>query len=217
MSQHPYVLLTAVDLEVGSSFVLQAALAVAAAHEPTDLHILAVATPAFAVGSDLATAPYAAMSQVDMGDFSRTISENIEEFRKREPRLPLLRVEAHRSIGNPADEIVWLAAHLNADRILLGSHNRRGLKRMLLGSVAEKVVRLAGCEVTVVRDKNHKAEWRVPEIEPVCPDCATSRQISNGAKLWCTRHSQYHVRAHVYSSAGRGPEGPHASNAMTGT
>jgi hypothetical protein len=83
--------------------------------------------------------------------------------------------------------------------------------------VAEKVVRLAGCEVTVVRDKNHKAEWRVPEIEPVCPECAKVRAATNGARLWCDRHSEHHVRAHVYSSAGRGPESPHAFDSMTGT
>jgi nucleotide-binding universal stress UspA family protein len=217
MATKPYVLLAAVDLELGSQFVLRAALHTAAAHEPTDLHVLAVATPAFAVGADLTTAPYAGLSQVDMADLSKTIGETIEAFRNEQPRLPLIRVEAHRAVGMPADEIVWLAAHLNADRIMVGSHNRRGLKRMLLGSVAEKVVRLAGCEVTVVRDKNHKAEWRVPEIEPVCPECAKVRAATNGARLWCDRHSEHHVRAHVYSSAGRGPESPHAFDSMTGT
>ena len=111
----------------------------------------------------------------------------------------------HTALGYAPDEIVWLAAHVDADLVVLSTHGRRGLKRLLLGSVAEKVVRLCGCPVLVVRDKQHHADWRVPEIEPVCPDCAKARATSNGRELWCDRHLVHHVRAHVYSTADRSP------------
>jgi nucleotide-binding universal stress UspA family protein len=45
--------------------------------------------------------------------------------------------------GAPWEEILSAASELHADLIVLGSHGRRGLNRALLGSVAEKVVRMA--------------------------------------------------------------------------
>ena len=55
--------------------------------------------------------------------------------------------------GHPADEIVRVAQERNVDLIMLGTHGRTGLAHVLLGSVAEKVVRSASCSVLVVRDK----------------------------------------------------------------
>jgi nucleotide-binding universal stress UspA family protein len=54
--------------------------------------------------------------------------------------------------------LVEVAAELDADIIVIGTHGRTGLKRILLGSVAEMVVRRAGCPVFVVREKLHTAE-----------------------------------------------------------
>ena len=53
--------------------------------------------------------------------------------------------------GNPAIEIVNTAKAWPADLIVIGSHGRSGLDRVLLGSVAEAVVRQAPCPVLVVR------------------------------------------------------------------
>ena len=54
-------------------------------------------------------------------------------------------------IGDPGHEITKLAEREAADLIVLPSHGRTGLKRMLIGSVAERVVRLAHCPVLVLR------------------------------------------------------------------
>ncbi len=54
-------------------------------------------------------------------------------------------------IGNPGHQIVDLAAQLQAELIVIPSHGRTGLARMLMGSVAERVVRLAHCPVLVLR------------------------------------------------------------------
>ena len=54
-------------------------------------------------------------------------------------------------IGNPADEIVQIAAEENVDLIVMGTHGRTGLKRFLMGSVAEAVVRKAKCPVLTVK------------------------------------------------------------------
>jgi nucleotide-binding universal stress UspA family protein len=51
----------------------------------------------------------------------------------------------------PGETIVEVAANVGADLIVVGTHGRRGLSHLLLGSVAERVVRTAGCSVLTVR------------------------------------------------------------------
>jgi nucleotide-binding universal stress UspA family protein len=53
--------------------------------------------------------------------------------------------------GDAGDAIAQLASDIEADLVVVGTHGHRGLERLLLGSVAENVVRLAPCPVLVVR------------------------------------------------------------------
>ena len=53
--------------------------------------------------------------------------------------------------GKPAAEIVRYAEEHGIDLIVIGTQGKRGLERLLLGSVAEKVVRTASCKVLVVK------------------------------------------------------------------
>lgn len=53
--------------------------------------------------------------------------------------------------GRPWEEILAAAADVEADLIVIGTHGRRGLSRALLGSVAEKVVRVSPVPVMTVR------------------------------------------------------------------
>ncbi len=55
-------------------------------------------------------------------------------------------------MGNPGDDIAEAATTLGATLIALPSHGRRGLARWAIGSVAERVVRLAHCPVLVLRE-----------------------------------------------------------------
>lgn len=60
--------------------------------------------------------------------------------------------EVETVVGNPARKIVEYAEdHEDVERILIGSHGRQGVSRVLLGSVAETVVRRSPVTVTVVR------------------------------------------------------------------
>lgn len=210
-----YTVLAAIDLEVGSARVLDAALALASQHPGGELHVLAVSEPIVTAMATPIAPPPVELLGVDMKRVVTACEERHAEFRKEHPTQRAPHMEVHTAVGVPADEIVWLAAHLDADLIVIGTHGRRGLKRILLGSVAEKVVRLSGCPVHVVRDKTHNATWKVPEIEPVCDACAKIRAETGGARLWCERHSVTHVRAHVYHSGGGG--GPRATESSTGT
>ena len=53
--------------------------------------------------------------------------------------------------GNPGHEIVQYAAEVKADAIILSSHGQSALMHLLIGSVAERVVRLARCPVLVLK------------------------------------------------------------------
>ena len=54
-------------------------------------------------------------------------------------------------LGDPSTEIVDFAREIAADLIVLPSHGRKGISRFLLGSVAERVVRLSPCPVLVIK------------------------------------------------------------------
>jgi nucleotide-binding universal stress UspA family protein len=54
-------------------------------------------------------------------------------------------------VGDPAQDIVDLAASARFDLVVMGTHGRSGIKKMFLGSVAEKVVRGSPCPVLTVR------------------------------------------------------------------
>jgi nucleotide-binding universal stress UspA family protein len=53
--------------------------------------------------------------------------------------------------GAPAREVTEIARTDGYDLIVMGSHGRRGFNRLLMGSVAEKVLRLASCPVLCVK------------------------------------------------------------------
>jgi nucleotide-binding universal stress UspA family protein len=57
-----------------------------------------------------------------------------------------------RKSDNPADEIVQYARSEDIDLIVMGTHGRMGIAHLLLGSVAEHVVRAAACPVLTMRD-----------------------------------------------------------------
>jgi universal stress protein A len=62
--------------------------------------------------------------------------------------------------GLIAPQIVDYAANNDIDLIVMGTHGRRGVAHMLLGSVAEHVVRTAACPVLTVRDEHEVVEER---------------------------------------------------------
>jgi nucleotide-binding universal stress UspA family protein len=55
--------------------------------------------------------------------------------------------------GTPFREIVEVAKTKQVDLIIMGTHGRTGMTHLLMGSVAERVVRLAPCPVMVTREK----------------------------------------------------------------
>lgn len=74
--------------------------------------------------------------------------DQLEQIRPSNPDIPIRHVLLE---GDPASEIVRYAADSSINLIVLGTHGRTGVERLLMGSVAEKVMRDAPCSVLVVK------------------------------------------------------------------
>jgi nucleotide-binding universal stress UspA family protein len=111
------------------------------------------------------------------------------------------RIVEHLAAGSAWKQILQLALDLQADLVLIGTHGRTGIKRIVLGSVAEAVVRRASCPVIVVRPKDYHASVP-PEIEPACPDCLQTQRETGGERLWCAQHGGGDTRrGHIHFEA----------------
>jgi len=74
-----------------------------------------------------------------------------ERLRRLQPDDPSIRVEYRLHVGEAAEEILRVASTSACDLIALGTHGRTGLERLMMGSVAEAVLRRAGCPVLAVK------------------------------------------------------------------
>jgi nucleotide-binding universal stress UspA family protein len=74
--------------------------------------------------------------------------------------------------GEPAEEILRAAKLCDADLIVMGTHGRRGLTRMIMGSVAERIIREAPCPVLTVRSRESGVRSQKSAIDScrVIPD-----------------------------------------------
>jgi nucleotide-binding universal stress UspA family protein len=84
-------------------------------------------------------------------DAQRKWAEETLEARAADLRQRGMKASYRVQVGVPFEEIVRVAGEERADMIVMGTHGRSGLNRALLGSVAERVIRLAPCPVLTVR------------------------------------------------------------------
>src|SRR5574340_907295 len=68
--------------------------------------------------------------------------------------------------GDPAETILAQASRTRANLIVVGTEGRRGVQRLLLGSVAESVIRGANCPVLVVRNGRRNQRLALPTPPP---------------------------------------------------
>lgn len=116
----------------------------------TQFLVVSAVAPIF-MGSGEAAAPDAISKlMAEQESYHREIADR-DAARLREGGL---RAEARAMIGDPRSAIVEIANAQKADLIVVGSHGRTGLKRLLLGSVASHIVAHAHCSVLVVRERS---------------------------------------------------------------
>jgi nucleotide-binding universal stress UspA family protein len=120
------------------------------------LHFITVIDP----HSGVSVVPHRGKIDVEYADRVRaTMIEELGKVLKETPLASEVHFFAHAPIGKPTEEILRLSEQIGADLILIGTHGTTGLSRLVMGSVAEHVVRTAGCPVLVVRPKAY------PDVE----------------------------------------------------
>lgn len=130
------------DFSKPSEYAFQLACSMARDHG-AKVVIMHVAPPMIVGGEVMVPLPPA--------DYKAQIWESFRKLQATEPRARELRVETLLVDGDPAYEIVAAAKETGADLVIMGTHGRTGLSRLVLGSVAEQVLRKAPCPVLTVK------------------------------------------------------------------
>jgi universal stress protein A len=142
---NPRTFLVPIDFSDESDAALAYAAGLAATLDAT-IHLLhAIAVPPMTVmevGSAYTAATIESATKTAQG----SLEDRVKSYRDRVSLAPP-RIE----IGDPRDVIDQVAEQIGADLIVMGTHGRRGIRRVLLGSVAESVVRSAPCPVLTIR------------------------------------------------------------------
>jgi nucleotide-binding universal stress UspA family protein len=99
------------------------------------------------------TGTFSTMSgDIPLGDTYRVFQAEAEQaFARVRTLAGDVKVETAILEGRPAPEIVKFAAKKKIDLIVIGTQGKQGLERLLLGSVAEEIIRSASCKVLVVK------------------------------------------------------------------
>jgi nucleotide-binding universal stress UspA family protein len=97
-------------------------------------------------------------------EMEKQARERLEQIVTPEDRKDL-EVQTVLRLGSPFVEIVRYAREANIDLIVMGTHGRGAIVHMLLGSVAERVVRKAHCPVLTVRHEPHEFAMPQPESQ----------------------------------------------------
>jgi nucleotide-binding universal stress UspA family protein len=183
-----FVIVVAIDASADDDRLLGAACTFARTIAGSEVHLIHAVEPRETAGFPVAEAYERAMSRG---------REYLDVKAKAAQMFGAPNVVGHLREATAADAILQTAVSTDADLVMVGTHDRKGLARWAYGSVAQKVMRDAACPVLVVRPKHH-ATFRGPEIEPPCEDCLRVQRETKSAQLWCARHAEHHPIAHVH-------------------
>jgi nucleotide-binding universal stress UspA family protein len=177
---HPFVLVVGIDFSDLSAQAFRVARRLAKGHAKAVIHAVA----AIPGTSD--------PDRIEDDELERRATDRLTQFltaeHAEEAGIPVI---PHVSVGQPLHVINEFAAEARADLVVLGTHGRTGLERLVFGSVAEQVVRTAPCSVLVVRERKLAPEEL---IEPPCPSCVAERERTNNPEALCAIHHERHQR-----------------------
>lgn len=198
MTEHAYRIVVGYDYSPTADLAVTRAFDLAAKEERGEVHVVTVVVQMGEfVGAGFTGA--ATSQALPLEDAYEALEARVGQLMstwQEETKNTFSRLVIHVRSEVPASEIAQLATDLEADLVVVGTHGRRGMRRLLLGSVAEGVVRLTQCPVLVVRPKG--TESNVPKIEPPCPKCVETRKETGGEQLWCEQHRERHGQRHTY-------------------
>ena len=118
-------------------------------HFGADLHLVHVFEPDYPASSMVAIP--LVVPELEVGERVRRLRDVAEDY-----SVPLRRENIHAIKGRPFEEICRLAQEIDIDLIVIATRGNTGLKHLLLGSTAERVVRCSPCPVLVVRGSDSR-------------------------------------------------------------
>jgi nucleotide-binding universal stress UspA family protein len=139
-------ILVPVDFSVHSQKAMAYALALAARAGSASVHLMHVVEPLPL--SLVGDAGPAALPEQEVAAYCEHELARLA-YDRASPGLP---ISSAVHAGQPSAEIIAVAKEMRSDLVVISSHGRTGLEHLLLGSVAERVVREAPCPVLVVRE-----------------------------------------------------------------
>ncbi len=187
-----YNVVVGVDFDATGDNAMAEALRIADSREDVEIHAVYVITR----NIETIRADILAKRTTELEDIPTKLRKHIET-RFGNLVSKVARLVLHVRVGEPSAALHQLAVVVDAELIVVGTHGRTGLRKLALGSVAQKLLEGAHCPVLVARPRDYSGLEKTPRPEPLCPDCATARTESNGEKQWCDWHARPHVRAHT--------------------
>lgn len=151
--EEPQVMLAAVDATPAAQRVVATAARFARTFPASTLHVLHVLRHA---NWERAHAGAPGVSSDAVAD----AKDHLEYYKRLAASQCRNAIVGHFCVGNPTNEILRVCAELNVDQLFIATHDHSGFERLLLGSIAETLVRKAPCSVTVVRQPMRGAGGR---------------------------------------------------------
>jgi nucleotide-binding universal stress UspA family protein len=150
----PYQIVVGFDFSELGERAVQQAIGIARHNSPSELHVVTVAQRAGALVR-LPRDTEAISEELARDTVRIHVGQLFDEYQASHGALEVgriaINVAAGLPVGDPAKLIVALATEVDADVIVIGTHGRSGLGLVVLGSVAQQVVRDATTSVYVVR------------------------------------------------------------------
>jgi nucleotide-binding universal stress UspA family protein len=186
----PYIVLAALALDETGVFALREAARLVQQRPGSELHLVHVVLEE--------TQGASALELVSLEQRLAAAPAQIKQYVEQVWSETPSKVVAHLRAGQPSRSILQSAVDINADIIVVGTHRRAGIKKLMLGSVAEQVLQHAHCPVLIALAKDYSGKVLSDTIQPPCSDCLQVRKTSNGDQFWCERHSRSYQKPHVY-------------------
>jgi nucleotide-binding universal stress UspA family protein len=200
----PLTIVVGYDFTDLAVLALEEAITLGGNSPPAVVHVLGVLGPGGHGIGEARPLHHVRFDEVEA--MQQRISQRVEAALERRGQVGL-RALVHCRIGQPADLILELAGEVRADLITVGTHGRHGLERLLVGSIAEEVMRGATCPVLVMRPTSYPAREAAEEgttPEPACPSCLLRRGETGGSEWWCETHAKAWVQPSRYAYTDQG-------------
>jgi len=165
-SEAPYRVIAACDFSAIGDRAVVEALRICTTQPGVALHVIVVAAESPA--GMILPGPQPHVLPVEKAEelAREHVAQLVDEYVAQGQQLGLEKIAVYVATGAPSERIVALAHAIDADLIVLGTHGRHGLGAILLGSVAEEVVKRAPCGVFVIRPRDFLEGEKLPEVQP---------------------------------------------------